>query len=172
MILMRICLVSDSKVTVYTHTHTLTITCTCCYDEIKGTQDLKTCSHADSLFLSRTVGIRCSTLLGSHLTKQLLSRCCCIRLRNNRQRLLKSIEELHRQLALQVNPKITNCPRFFFLFYEWFGGSASSHNNTRDLVLMRWWLQEDGLNHDAEALAAFEERVNELTGCLEAVQWA
>jgi len=52
------------------------------------------------------------------------------KLRNNRQRLLKSIEELHRQLALQ----------------------------------------EDGLNHDAEALAAFEERVNELTGCLEAVQ--
>ena len=29
--------------------HTLTITCTCCYDEIKGTQDLKIYSHADSL---------------------------------------------------------------------------------------------------------------------------
>ena len=25
--------------------------CTCCYDEIKGTQDLKICSHADSLIL-------------------------------------------------------------------------------------------------------------------------
>ena len=32
--------------------HTLTITCTCCYDEIKGIQDLKICSHADSLILS------------------------------------------------------------------------------------------------------------------------
>ena len=29
--------------------NTLTITCTCCYDEIKGTQDLKIYSHADSL---------------------------------------------------------------------------------------------------------------------------
>ena len=34
------------------YTHTLTITCTCCYDEIKGTQDLKIYSHADSLILS------------------------------------------------------------------------------------------------------------------------
>ena len=36
---------------VYTHTHTFIITLhyTCCYDEIKGTQDLKNCSHADSL---------------------------------------------------------------------------------------------------------------------------
>ena len=43
---------SDSKVTVYTHTHTLTITCTCCHDVIKGTQDLKIYSHADSQILS------------------------------------------------------------------------------------------------------------------------
>ena len=28
--------------------HTLTITCTCCYDVIKGTEDLKIYSHADS----------------------------------------------------------------------------------------------------------------------------
>ena len=41
MILIRICLVFDSKVTVYTHTHTLTITCTCCYDEINESQDIK-----------------------------------------------------------------------------------------------------------------------------------
>ena len=32
-------------------THILTITCTC-YDEIKGIQDLKICSHADSFSLS------------------------------------------------------------------------------------------------------------------------
>ena len=37
------------------HTHILTITCTWCYDEIKGTQHLKICSHADSLILSRVV---------------------------------------------------------------------------------------------------------------------
>ena len=30
----------------------LSITCTCCYDEIKGTQDLKIYSHADSQILS------------------------------------------------------------------------------------------------------------------------
>merc|ERR1711865_655086 len=36
----------------HSHSHTLTITCTCCYDEIKGTQDLKIYSHADSLILS------------------------------------------------------------------------------------------------------------------------
>ena len=35
-----------------THILTLTITCTCCYDEIKGTQDLKIYSHADSVILS------------------------------------------------------------------------------------------------------------------------
>ena len=55
------CLVSDSKVTVYTHTHILTITCTCCYDVINGIQDLKICSHADSLstpfFLSIYVSV-------------------------------------------------------------------------------------------------------------------
>ena len=33
----------------HSHSHTLTITCTCCYDETKGTQDLKIYSHADSL---------------------------------------------------------------------------------------------------------------------------
>ena len=33
----------------HSHTHPLTITCTCCYVEIKGTQDLKIYSHADSL---------------------------------------------------------------------------------------------------------------------------
>ena len=31
---------------------TLTTSCTCCYDEIKGTQDLKIDSHAHSLILS------------------------------------------------------------------------------------------------------------------------
>ena len=36
----------------HTLTHSLTITCTCCYDEIKGTQDLKIYSHADSQILS------------------------------------------------------------------------------------------------------------------------
>ena len=38
---------------VYTHTHSLisTLHYTCCYDEIKGNQDLKICSHADSLIL-------------------------------------------------------------------------------------------------------------------------
>ena len=39
---------SDSKVTVYTHCLSLTITCTCCCDEVKGVQDLKIYSHADS----------------------------------------------------------------------------------------------------------------------------
>jgi hypothetical protein len=38
---------ADSKVTVYTLTHTLTVTCACCCDIVKGTQDLKMCSHAD-----------------------------------------------------------------------------------------------------------------------------
>ena len=33
--------------------HTLTASCTCCYDEIKGVQDLKIYSHADSLILSQ-----------------------------------------------------------------------------------------------------------------------
>ena len=33
------------------HSLILIITCACCYDEIKGNQDLKTCSHADSLSL-------------------------------------------------------------------------------------------------------------------------
>ena len=37
----------------HSHKHRLTITCTCCYDEIKGTQDRKIYSHADSLILSR-----------------------------------------------------------------------------------------------------------------------
>ena len=36
----------------HTHTHTVTIPCTCCHDEIKGIQDLKIFSHADSLILS------------------------------------------------------------------------------------------------------------------------
>ena len=35
-------------------TLTLTITCTCCYDEIKGIQDPKIYSHADSLSPSGT----------------------------------------------------------------------------------------------------------------------
>ena len=41
---------SHSVTLTHTHSHTLTITCTCCYDEIKGAQDLKIYSHADSLF--------------------------------------------------------------------------------------------------------------------------
>ena len=42
---------SSVIIPVYTHTHTLIITLHhTCYDEIKGTQDFKTCSsHADSL---------------------------------------------------------------------------------------------------------------------------
>ena len=44
-----LCIVSDSS---YSLTHTLTITITCCYDEIKGTQDLKIYSHADSQILT------------------------------------------------------------------------------------------------------------------------
>ena len=36
----------------YSHSHTLSITCTCCYDEIKGTQDLKIYSHAHSRILA------------------------------------------------------------------------------------------------------------------------
>ena len=35
----------------------LSLSCTCCYDEIKGIQDLKICSHADSQILS----LCCST---------------------------------------------------------------------------------------------------------------
>ena len=38
----------------HSHNHTLTITCTCCYDEVKGTQDLKIYSHADSQIFSHT----------------------------------------------------------------------------------------------------------------------
>ena len=41
-----------SPLTSHSHCHTLTITRTCCYDEIKGTQDLKIYSHAYSLILS------------------------------------------------------------------------------------------------------------------------
>ena len=44
----RPCLFTHSQ----SHTHTLTISCTCCYDEIKGIQDLKIYSNADSLILS------------------------------------------------------------------------------------------------------------------------
>ena len=58
---MRICLctMSDSS-----YSHTLTITCTCCYDEIKGTQDLKIYSHAHSLILSRSrIGLHTRSLL-------------------------------------------------------------------------------------------------------------
>ena len=42
---------------VYTHTHTLIITLhyTCCHDEIKGTLDLRICSHADSLYSAAAV---------------------------------------------------------------------------------------------------------------------
>ena len=36
----------------HSHTHTLTISYTCCYDVINGIQNLKICSHADSLNLS------------------------------------------------------------------------------------------------------------------------
>ena len=45
---------SSIPVHTQTHTHTLVITlhCTCCYDEIKGNQDFKICSHANSLILS------------------------------------------------------------------------------------------------------------------------
>ena len=53
------CEVSDraSALHAHSHTHTLTITCTCCYDVINGIQNLKICSHADSLvlFLPRSI---------------------------------------------------------------------------------------------------------------------
>ena len=43
-----------------THPHTLTITCTGCYDEIKGTQDLKIYSHAHSLIPSLPAAVTSS----------------------------------------------------------------------------------------------------------------
>ena len=46
------CYLSVVPSTSHSHSHSLTITCTCCYDEIKGTQDLKIYSHADSQILS------------------------------------------------------------------------------------------------------------------------
>ena len=36
------------------YSHSLSITCICCFDEIKGTQDLKIYSHTDSQILSRS----------------------------------------------------------------------------------------------------------------------
>ena len=49
-----VCLSLFSQSLTITHNHslTLTISCTCCCDEIKGVQDLKIYSHADSLILS------------------------------------------------------------------------------------------------------------------------
>ena len=45
----------ELKSKIYSHAHslilTLSITCTCCYDVINKSQDLKTCSQADSLIL-------------------------------------------------------------------------------------------------------------------------
>ena len=38
-------------------THSLSLTCTCCYDETKGTQDLKIYSRADSLSLSHPLSL-------------------------------------------------------------------------------------------------------------------
>ena len=54
-LLIRVCLVSDSKVTVYTHT--LTLTRTCCYDVLNEIQDLKMYSHAESLILALTLSL-------------------------------------------------------------------------------------------------------------------
>ena len=59
-------------------THTLTITCTYCYDEIKGTHDLKIYSHADSRFsliLSLTLSLSLCPLSLSHFVSALLD-CC------------------------------------------------------------------------------------------------
>ena len=41
----------------YTHSLIGTLHYTCCHDEIKGNQDLKICSHADSLILSLLVWV-------------------------------------------------------------------------------------------------------------------
>ena len=59
----------------HSHTHTLTITCTCCYDEIKGTQDLKIHSHADAQILSRCISRTVS------LPHPMLSRCVSLSVR-------------------------------------------------------------------------------------------
>ena len=56
--------------TSHAHSHTLTITCTCCYDEIKGIQDLKIYSLADSLHDS----LACLLLLA---IKQHINYCRC-----------------------------------------------------------------------------------------------
>jgi len=45
-----------------THTLTITITCPCCYDEFKGTQDLKIYSYADSQILSLCDPRGCSVI--------------------------------------------------------------------------------------------------------------
>ena len=47
------------------HSHALTITCTCCYDETKGTQDLKIHTHADAHILSHTHSRQTSRLFFS-----------------------------------------------------------------------------------------------------------
>ena len=44
-----------SSVAIPVHTLIIILHYTCCYDEIKGIQDLKICSHADSLILPLTV---------------------------------------------------------------------------------------------------------------------
>ena len=49
----------------HSHTHTLTLTCTCCYDEIKGTQDLKIYSHAHSLILPHSLSLPLVSVFGS-----------------------------------------------------------------------------------------------------------
>ena len=48
--------------TSYTHTLALIITShhACCYDEIKGTQDVKIYSHADSLILALALIVLCA----------------------------------------------------------------------------------------------------------------
>ena len=72
---MRIYLVSDSKVNIYTHTYTLTTTCTCCYDVINGIQDHKIHSHADSLVLSLSPSFSRHLSLSTHLSLSVQGLC-------------------------------------------------------------------------------------------------
>ena len=67
----RPCLFTHSQ----SHTHIPTISCTCCYDEIKGIQDLKIYSHADSLSLSLFLSLSVTKYHNATLLFSLLQTC-------------------------------------------------------------------------------------------------
>ena len=73
----KICLRRNTELT---HTLIITLYYTRCYDEIKGSQDLKICSHADSLMLYLSFSAICLScfLCLSLFLRLSLSICVCV----------------------------------------------------------------------------------------------